>query len=791
MKKRDEIIIGLLLVLMAVIFFSARCAEAQVYQVPNYSGGLNLLDDSVNIGANQALVLKNFTLDAPNVLTNRQGYSYIDSSAMDISQEIDEIYVYEPYQDTKRMVIASNGGIYIAPSLAPMPISTDWDTLKIHFHGDDLSVTNGANTVYDVGDHDWWYSKMVSWIEATARDTVDISGTKYPIGAHHFADNFASITDNYAGSTDTVATYIVYKGTKGDISFTQQDDKLYISDSELHPIIYDDTSYVFMALIDSGSVDDTLALTEESRYDKGRVHLEFQSNTIVGDTSVVWAESTNVDTSYLFTAYGFFGFGNGTWSAFIEDFYISYDKYYIRLDRPFPYELIGQYWLPYSITNPQSNCVSDSGWAVQDSNKSWLDETYGTTYLQDFYAIDANSGYSAGTIPSTIRRIFCNNENTYSINTLDTLTYEIGDYYYVFSRVPFRLSAIDTTYKEFPRFEQIFFYNSQLYGFGFDRDGYSPIAELNYNRQWYSETGISARAGIMHRYIKPFFNFDIDLTDNTTVMFQLRGRGYIAAKKSIWSFTGSPLTNSFYLEKVLSNNGITDIDNWAKATEEYGYFANYNGVYRFDGVRANKISLEIDRAFNKYHDSRIVLGYFGAEQKLFLSFPDSNVTYFYDERFTRSNVWVGPWDFGMTAFYAPVDTNIFYFGHSTYKGRVFYYPNGTYYDGIPDTSKAITCVYESGRQSLTEGPWTSKRLVTGFFPVYSAGNFSMQTFADFSSVASDTFTSATTGSKAFRVDNLSATGDYFKVKISAVAGTQFVLRPYRLEYQEADIKQGD
>ena len=161
-----------------------------------------------------------------------------------------------------------------------------------------------------------------------------------------------------------------------------------------------------------------------------------------------------------------------------------------------------------------------------------------------------------------------------------------------------------------------------------------------------------------------------------------------------------------------------------------------------------------------------------------------------DTRFADPT-WLGPWDFGMTAFYAPPDTNIFYFGHSLYKGRVFYYPNGQDVDIIPDASQNISVVYESGRQSLSDGPWRSKKLNTGYFPAQSGGVFSVDIFSDSNTVASDTFSVSRTGMQVHRIDNLSAVGDYFKVKISASSGNGVILRPYRLEYQEADMKEGD
>lgn len=801
MKKRNEIILGIFLVIVGSTLLIAQVL-LNSYRVPNFQGGLNLLDDPTNIAPNEALLMTNLDLISPNVAKSRRGYSYLDSVAVNTNQEIDEIYIYEPYSGTKRLVFATNGRIFIAPSLAD-PGAVDWDTLAIGWDGDSLIVTNGSASVTDLGNN-WWYTKMVSRVESTARDTIDIEGTKYGIGVHELSHNLALLGTAYSGSTDTL-TYTVYKGTKGIVTFIQEGEKLYICDSELHPLVYDDTGFVFIALIDSGLVTDTTELTGYDSYNHGKVHLDNDYGQIWnGDSSIT---ETSWDSSWvgrLFSVPVNLGHGTWDWTATIDRMILISDSsgWRLRTVERFPsnWESYLPFWNNYEIKEALANCVEDSGYAVEDSNKNWLDQTYGTGFLESFYAIDGDAGYSPGTLPSSIRRVYCNETETFSIPWLDTMTFGIAEPYYIFSRVPFRLSELDTTYKEYPRFEQIFFYNNQLYGFGFDRDGYSPRAEHNYNRLWYSDVAQSVGAATMHRHIKPFYNFDVGLADNISVGFRLRGRSYVAANNSIWTFTGIPTTlpslslrtyGDLYLEKVISNNGIPDIDNWAKATEEYGYLANRTGVYRFNGTRAKKISWDIDPIIQANYGSRIVMGYFPVEQKLFLSFPDSNVTYFYDERFP-DDTWVGPWDFGMTCFYAPPDTNIFYFGHSEFKGRIYYYPNELYQDIIAiDDTNDISVVYESGWQSLADGPWISKRLLTGYFPVQSAGVFSVDIYSDFGAAAVDTFTSAGSGNRAFRIDNLSAVGDYFKFKITASAGENIIIRPYRIDWQEADMKEGD
>ena len=799
MCKRNDIIAGVILVLGGIIILYSL-ANSETYTMINASGGLQVAKDSTALQPNEAMVMDNLVLDPGGFPKARQGYSYWDSVAVNTNEEIEAINVYEPYLGTKRMVFATNGGVYISPSLTD-PGDVDWDTLKMGWDGDSLTTTNGDTILTDSGNN-WWYSKMVAWTEVEPRDSIDIDGTKYSIGVYFKSHKTAYLGSNFADTSGLYSTYTVYKTTKGDVSFTQEGDKLYISDSELHPLVYNDTNFVFLALIDSGTVDDTIGLTGGLSYNVGLVHMTLNANTVIGDSSARWQEP-NADTGYYFSCY-FYGrlhpsepFGHQKWTGIITEIDTVTDHSTrgdgLRLDRIFPYELINQHWLFYEIHTPQANCVIDSGWAVQDSNKNWMDDVYGTAYLESFYAVDGDSGgYSQGTYPSSIRRIYCNDVNTFSVPWLDTIFFATGNPYYIFSRVPFKLNLqtpIDTTYKEFPRFEQIFFYNNQLYGYGFDRSGFNIRSEVNYNRLWYSEIAQSIGLATFHRFIKPSFNFDIDVDENITVLFDLRSRAFIGTNKGIWTFSGIPRlrggTSDLIVRKVVSNNGIPDIDNAIKATEEYGYFTNRSGVYYFDGVRPEKISWNVDPIIQDNYGSRIVMVY--QDNMLYVSFPDSNFTLVYDERFQKFTTKLS---FGMTCAYAPSDTNIIYFGHSEHKGQVFYYPNGKYYNQLSNATETYSTAYESGWMP-DGGYWINKRIKEGNFSINGSLTSKIKLYTNFGATPCDTAICDSTGIFVYRkqFDN-DCVGEYFKIRIEGGADSAAVIAGYRIEWEEwyPDIK---
>ena len=82
MREKSFLILFILLaVILTVICTTGQCEEYQVFFMP--PGGINVSGDSTDLAPNQALDLTNLTFDMPNVLTNREGYSFWNDSAFD------------------------------------------------------------------------------------------------------------------------------------------------------------------------------------------------------------------------------------------------------------------------------------------------------------------------------------------------------------------------------------------------------------------------------------------------------------------------------------------------------------------------------------------------------------------------------------------------------------------------------------------------------------------------------------------------------------------------------------
>jgi hypothetical protein len=236
------------------------------------------------------------------------------------------------------------------------------------------------------------------------------------------------------------------------------------------------------------------------------------------------------------------------------------------------------------------------------------------------------------------------------------------------------------------------------------------------------------------------------------------------------------------LTEVVSNNGIPDLDNWAKATEEYGYFTNKTGIYRFNGVRPEKISYTVDPIIEDNYDSEIVMAYKNPD--LYISFTDSNFTLVYDERFNAFS----KLDFGMTCAYVDPDSDYVYFGLNGKPGRIYYYPNGEYWDRNSSTdSSAIEIEYKSGWQSYG-GYWLNKRLTEGYFPMLTPDTATISIYSDFSGTADDAITADSAGRFVYRKDaDNDATGEYFQIAIRDTVYEQAIIGGYRLIWETIDM----
>ena len=821
MIKRTEIFWGIALIISAFIFWMSECAKAdETYVIPGLQGGINRAFDGTNLQPDQAFDLVNLIF-LPNALQVREGFSYLNATS--IGEPVTHISQYEPYPDTVRLVIVdSSGYVYVFNDLDDPGAGIDTFKISIYaIDGDSLKEIPiaGDDTMMVVGPVGNSWLRLYTQIGDVVQPFPD--STLSEITNMHFGltgeDTLFAEGDFVASSGSDRFDYRIFRKLTGEAYTRQFQDKLYICDSEGFTVVFDDTVWQFLAVVDSGIIEDTISTgTAIEAPSFNKVHIDGGTNKVISDkdayldshdkkivdpadtlvapvSDITWRPSKGFKVGSRFIYYYRFhpgkksslyvtGRDRGIFASTITK--VDSINNVLEVEDTFlPAGWGLDYWNDYAVREFYYECGLGGQEVIIDSSKNWLDVILGSEFLSTFYHTE------------TIRRfddrdiISCNGEHSF---TFPTALANPDHRYIIYPKFPWKFTqAPDDTaevIQEAPRFSVVDFYLNQLYGVGFDREFGND--KDNVYRVWYS--GISIPSYIVYNY-----NFDVDRTETTTNLFSFGDNLYIATRNSIWRSSGFPLlreasnfegrgtTRSY--TRITQRNGMPDWDNYAQADESYGYFSNRSGTYRMTNDGPQKISLFVDPLIEDNYGSEIVMAY--QNPILYISFPDSNFTLIYDERYD------GPFtrfDFGMTAIYAPLDTNIIYFAHSEHPGRVYYYPNGEYWDrSSPTDSSAIDIVYESGHQSLTEKPWTSKRLTTGYFPIDSDTSFHVDIFTDFSASASDTFTSATYGSRVYRIDNLSGVGDYFKTKITASVIDTFIIRPYWLAYQEADMKEGD
>jgi hypothetical protein len=770
----------------ALICLIDRC-NAEEYRVNDFIGGINVATDSTDLLPNQALNLTNLTFDMPNVLTSREGYSYWNDSLIS-DNEIQAIFIYEPYADTLRLTFACNGFIYINDDLSD-PGTVDWDTLRLSFTDDSLNATASSATITVVAfKNPWWYLKTGG--DNSTGDHIivdeDNSETEYAITKVSWTDDDEmTITPVYAGTTGVEMNYTVYRKILGDPYFAQFRDELYVCDSDGFPIIYDDTSYSFVALLDSGIISSVVDLNDTvTVYSDGLVKVKYQDNKVYGNSDVIWQPSW-ADSTWDFESHVTYYNRQGgsqvvNWSSTILD--VDSANRVLTLEDVYPYSSIYRAdFNPYEIKTVYYLCVLDSGVAITDTNKNWMDIDFlDGNLLTGLRSVFGSHGVFYN------RMIGCNSDIAYKVPK--TTLIAAGKSYYIFAGgIPYYFTSYvtDDTRLEYPRYKQIAFYKNQMFGLGHRKlvGNYSSRVNDDYDVIWYSYPSIPRYSPALD------YNFSVDKNENNNVFFHLRDRLFIGTENSIWSYSG--IINESFLHKTVANNGIPDIDNFVKSTEEYGYFTNRTGVYRFNGVRPEKISWLVDPIIEQNYNSRIVMVY--QNQLLYVSFTDSNFTQVFDERYPISigngKVALPSYrlDFGMTCAYAPPDTDIIYFGLKGQNGRIYYYPNGEYWDrNSPTDSSAIKIEYKSGWQTYA-GYWLNKAINEAYFPMLSPDTATISIYSDFSGTADDVVYADSASRFVYRKnpDN-DATGEYFQVAIRDTVYEQIIIGGYKIEWETAD-----
>jgi len=784
-----------------LLFLLLFCiAGAEDYRVPNFKGGMNLVNgDSVNLAPNEAISICNMVLNG-DVLESRHGYSVWNATAIDTINEVTNCFVYQPTSTTYRMVVsAGHYHLYKTTSLAA---ASNWS--DVAFKIADTGYVDDE-TLFVASDI-WPRLKTAMWDSVYLKCSPDSSLT---IDNSFSVNDTAIILSKNSGVDDSSNVYFEIWCTSVTPSFAQYKDKLYISGAYQasaggrFSMAYDDTDYTLLGVIDTGVVSDTIDIQDTSTiiFNEGYAHIKRNSNKvkIMGPNANNIPSVTGVEKGMIFVIEnGPYPDGERryNWQSVIDSVYAdtitpyspSIDTaiyWYLELEDLHP-EVYHGYYGHYEIRRDYWACGFAS-YAIEDSNKNWLDIDYASGFLQAMYLQPANS--------DTVYDIYCNGENYVAING----NLEPEDRYYVYSMLPYYLLITSEDYTQFPYLDQIIFNKERLWAIGNNYSKYQVgqgqwiNTRGDVNTVWYSDPAYP-------EYIKYNYNFSVGNNERLTCVFELRGDLYFASANAIWR-AGSNIGDMY----KIANVGFSDKKSMAVDNDNLAYFANDDGIFVFNGTRADKVSRNEDFNIEPFHDkfkqSQIVMGY--KNDILYVSYPDSidstthaNYPNGVTLRIDIDNRFWSYFDFGMNFImmdWADKDTSIFLFGHPNYPGRIFYYPNSMYSDSLSTGSAVPTCTYETGWQDLgaMNDPnlrTTVKVINSVTMPMQVPGQATVYIYStginpvDFSTTVADSFVTDKTGNYIFTKYPYRCVGEYFKFKVKTSSGTKFVLRPYGVNW---------
>lgn len=805
--KENDVVVGIALVVCSVlVLLFGRCepVEAQErssFMVEDFKG-IDVSGDSTNLDPSEALDIINLTPKFRGSLTVREGYSFLTPNSF--GEPLTHINIYKPYSNVTRLVaVDSTGFVYMGN------ISGDVFG-KIHIHspdGDSMVMQNpiGDDTAAVVvpAESTWFklYAQPGDFIQFFPPTGVS-GGLKTIVaflGGTSGTDTVIFSPPNGTSILEDTASHTIWRIIQGEAYTEQYQDKLYICDSEGFPIVYNDTAWQFLTVVDSGHIEATSATSVTLSVPSiGKAHIDIGSNKVISDEDTIsWIPVNGIDTANYFYYYYRTRPSPNLYpkQAIFQSEITDIDSAGVLGNTVLTLANVfnpatGQmdYWNNYGVKEQYYGCSIGSGVAAIDSTKNWLDIVMGTEYLSTFFN-SAVSG-TGSWFPDT-NRIACNNEHSFTANGIPPA----GRRYVINSFFPFAFDTSihftsDTTKVKFesPRFSKITFHLNQLYGIGFDRE--NNISEDNRQRIWYS--GINLPFYMLYNY-----NFDVTRTEKTTTTFSLSDNLYVGTNSSIWLSTGIPIlretsgsdqypTSSQNFNKITQQLGIPDWDNVIKADENYGYFVNRQGVFRLTNTSIQRMGIKIEPIIEQNFDSEIVTVYLNKE--LYVSFPDSNFSLVYNETYDLFY----KIDFAFVAAFVPPDTNIMYFVHSEHPDRIYTYPNGEYWDrnSAADSSE-IAITYKPGWQSYDRW-WLQKKPYWTYYDMDVSDTVTWKLFQGFSETVVDSLVTDSTqlyGRYVYRDPHPnSAFEEYFRYELTGSTDTVFTLMGYRSEWTEPDQK---
>lgn len=737
--------------LLIILLFctSVFAQERREYMVEEFTGGLNLVTDSIDLARNEAVKMLNFEMNRFGAGHKRLGFD-IWNKAFLSSGKIWDIYYTDSKNGDKSLFFAAN--IYVLER-KNWEDTTDWS-------GSEISYSRG---IIDTAENDqrYIYGDTTSWILAVAPgDNIEFEGDiaqRWVIDSI-LADTILHINANLTSAHGDTTTYRIIKVIPTPdypgYSWPQLSSwggKLYVANANFEPWWYDGVQPQLLGIIDSGTVTTAAVIdTTVIPYKDGIITLRKNSNIVFftgGDAGGNLGDVTGSGDSVFATgnnlkvALGgapFCGQQNFPieFSATITGINVADSSFYISNT---PNSLFGDVNTEECLSSPvevpdTTNIISIS-WQIEARDMRITTKQF--QYVEDttkffpvgfdinyigFWIVNGNNALKRGYISS----------NTQHVISFDStgVGFTTGDRYYIVRQIPelrnpilgwgyspypdpwgddpFPLVALDTTYTELTYFRQIIFHRNRLYAIGYGivpkaSAGFAVGDTVNTGRVWFSALG-------QPRFIHSDWNFDLSGVgkksfsslysgDDATTFFVLRNDLYVITRSSIYRISGEP-PDDLYIAQVIHGFGTIHPNGIVTTRDNVAYIMNQQGIWLFNGNSIEKISYKIDPLVEKYRESRMVAGQF--KDNLFFSYPDSNVTIVMHDPTKAFTTW----DIGMLTINVQsvaIDSNYFLFSRDVNSSYVLKYPrNNSIFTDIlsPTDTTIIVADYLSGHQTL-------------------------------------------------------------------------------------------
>jgi len=213
-----------------------------MYTVNDFSGGMQIYKDSSMLNPNEALDIYNLMFDNAGSLTKRHGINYWSINQCPSGETLKTIYYLNTTTGKSVFLAATQKYIYKNTTIDS---SLGW-TNKLGYNKGTVKIYHDDSLVY--GTNTWW---LVGIKEG---DSLVIGDSTY--GVHTIkADTCFSIGRTFNVASDSGLSYKITRTLVGEPYITSWNNKTYIADKHSPAFVVDDSSLVWLNLVDSGIVD--------------------------------------------------------------------------------------------------------------------------------------------------------------------------------------------------------------------------------------------------------------------------------------------------------------------------------------------------------------------------------------------------------------------------------------------------------------------------------------------------------------------------------------------------------